>query len=289
LSSLPGLKLSQPFGGVARISCIADVPPSPMLSLLPPEIKRESLSLLRDYQKTRSTPIRNQLVQLNFGLVRREVQRWRHPANDGYDDLLQIGSLGLIRAIDYFDVSRGKAFSSFAVPFIRGEIQHYLRDKGFLVRIPRQWEALGHRAARMIRQLQVQLHRSPTDAEIAAALGITGSEWQSIKLAFRNRQPVSLDAIAGDDESRCTLGELLPDPTAASWQRSHEDQMQLQQALVQLEHRTREVVEFVFLYDLTQKDTAERLGISKVTVARQVKKGLECLRNLMISSNEWST
>lgn len=246
------------------------------------ELKSESLQLLREYYKLPTAEIRNQLVQLNFGLVRKEAHHWVNQCTESYEDLLQVGSLGLIRAIERFDMTKGHAFSSFAIPYIRGEIQHYLRDKGSAVRIPRRWQAIQHQAATVTRELQTLLCRQPTDLEVAEGLQVSVAEWQEIKLAYRNRSPLSLDAPMRDEDEGSTLGELLPDPQYRSFQLAQEDQIRLQQALVQLEKRTREVLEAVFLYDLTQKETAERLGISAVTVSRRVKKGLKLLKESMV-------
>ncbi len=246
------------------------------------ELKTESLQLLREYQKSSSSLVRNQLVELNFGLVRRESHHWINQCTESYEDLLQVGSIGLIRAIERFDVSKGHAFSSFAIPYIRGEIQHYLRDKSPSVRIPRKWLALQRKAVWVIRELQVQLNRYPTDLEVSVALEIPLEEWREIKLACQNRALLSLDAPIRDEESGASsLAELVPDNRYRSFQLAQEDQIRLQQALAQLEKRTQQILEFVFLYDLTQKETAERLGISAVTVSRRVKAGLENLRKMM--------
>ena len=81
---------------------------------------------MREFQQSQSAEVRNELVKLNFGLVRKEAYYWINQCHESYDDLLQVGCLGLIRAIERFDISKGHAFSSFAIPYIRGEIQHYL-------------------------------------------------------------------------------------------------------------------------------------------------------------------
>ncbi len=247
--------------------------------------KGSTLELLRLYQSNPDLNLRNQLVQLNIGLVRHEVYRWLQQSTETFDDLMQVGSLGLIRAIERFDMGKGYAFSSFAVPYIRGEIQHYLRDKSTSMRIPRRWQALQSQSTRVIRQLQANLGRLPNDQEIADALDISAAEWQEVKLANRNRSLLSLDAPVQDEDSAC-LGDLLPDLKYKSFQLAQEDQIRLQQALHQLEKRTREVLEFVFLYDLTQKETAECMGISAVTVSRRVKQGLTHLKALMVSSED---
>jgi RNA polymerase sigma-B factor len=249
------------------------------------ELKTESLQLLREYQKAPSPEVRNRLVELNFGLVRKEAHHWINQCTESYEDLIQVGSIGLIHAIERFDMGKGHAFSSFAIPYIRGEIQHYLRDKSPSVRIPRRWQALQRRAVWVIRESQTHLNRSPTDLEIAVALEIDLAEWHEIKIASQNRMVLSLDAPLGDEENGATsLGELMPDPRYRSFQLAQEDQIRLQQALVQLERRTREILEFVFLHDLTQKETAERLGISAVTVSRRVKKGLSSLQKFMVNT-----
>jgi RNA polymerase sigma-B factor len=251
------------------------------------EVKSSSLQLLQNYHQNPSAELRNQLVKMNLGLVRKEAHRWLNYSTETYDDLVQIGSFGLIRAIERFDLTRGHAFSSFAMPYIRGEIQHYLRDKSPQLRIPRRWQVLQKQGLTVAQGLRDQLGRQATDQEIADALEIPVEEWQQVKLAAYNRSPLSLDAPVGDDESGSTsLGEMVPDSQYRSFQLAQEDRMRLQQALQGLEQRTCEILEFVFLHDLTQKETAELLGISAVTVSRQVKKGLITLRKLMAGAEE---
>jgi RNA polymerase sigma-B factor len=246
------------------------------------ELKHEIWQLLREYQLSGSPDFRNQLVKLNFGLVRKEAHYWMNQCHESYEDLLQVGCLGLIRAIERFTISKGYALSSFAIPYIRGEIQHYLRDKGVIVRIPRRWFALRQQAIKVSRSLREKYNRQPTDFELAAALEISPDEWQEIKLAWTNRAPLSLDVpVQNGDESAILLGDLVPDNRYYSFQLAQEDQILIQQALMQLEQPTRQVLEFVFLDDLTQKQAAERLGISVVTVSRRLRKGLDLLKNLM--------
>jgi len=247
-------------------------------------VKNETLEFLKEYQLHPTNQLRNQLVKMNVGLVRKEVYHWLNKCNEAYDDLLQVGCIGLIRAIDRFDVSKGNAFSSFATPYIRGEIQHYLRDKSPTLRIPRNWLALDRQASKVTQELRMSLKRKPTESEVAEALNISLTEWQEIQLACSNRSPLSLDApVAGgdDEEGTSCLGELVPDQQYRSFQLAQEDQIRLQQGLARLEEGTRKVLEFVFLFDLTQKETAERLGISSVTVSRRVKKGLTSLKEII--------
>lgn len=246
-------------------------------------MKQHSLELLHQYQSNPSAELRNRLVSLNFGLVRREAHRSLHQCSESYDDLVQVGSIGLIRAVERFDISKGHAFSSFAVPYIRGEIQHYLRDKSTTIRIPRRWLELQRQAAAFIRKWQVEYRSLPTDVQIAEALSISVEEWGQVKISCQNRAPLSLDAPVGDDsiEESASLGDMLPDHHYRSFQLAEEDRLRLHQALAHLEDRTRNVLEFVFLHDLTQRETAEKLGISTVTVSRQLKKGLGALKGFL--------
>ena len=251
------------------------------------ELKGETAELLQLYQQSQTSKIRNRLVSLNLGLVRREAHRWIHKSDESFDDLMQVGSLGLIRAIERFDLAKGYAFSSFAIPYIRGEIQHYLRDRSATVRIPRKWQTLAHQSRQAIHTLRATLNRQPNEQEIADFLEISIDEWNEVKLAIRNRSLLSLDApMLDEDADSASLSDMLPDPKYRSFQLAEEDRIRLHQALHQLEERTRKILEFVFLQDLTQKETAEKLGISSVTVSRRVKQGLNHLKNLMISSPE---
>ncbi len=245
-------------------------------------LKLECLRLFQDYRASGNLELRNKIMQLNFGLVKKEVYNWINQYQESYEDLLQVGCMGLLRAIEKFDLEKGYAFSSFAIPYIRGEIQHYLRDKNYSVKIPRRWLELGQQAATFTKNFQKQYNRPPLDSEIAQVLEISQQEWREIKLAHQNRDPISLDATVGDsEENTTTLADLVPDSQYRSFQLAQEDKIRLQSALNNLEDKTRNVLEFVFLYDLTQKETAERLGISVITVSRHLKKGLNSLRNFL--------
>lgn len=246
------------------------------------DIKTQTAELLRQYQQHRDPRLRNRLVEINLGLVRKEAHHWRHQCQESFDDLMQIGSLGLIQAIERFDITRGLAFSSFAMPYIRGEIQHYLRDKSPTMRLPRRLVALHRLVKRTIPVLRQELGRSPTEDEVRQHLEISAEDWREMQVVRQNTFLLSLDAPTQQaDGEGAPLGDVVPDARYRNFQLVQEDRHRLQLALSQLESRTRTILEFVFLYDLTQKETAERLGISAVTVSRQVKKGLDKLYKLL--------
>ena len=249
--------------------------------------KQETLEILQAYRANPSTKLRNQLVNLNIGLVRREAYHWTNQCQESFEDLMQVGSIGLINAIERFDVSKGNAFSSFAVPYIKGEIQHYLRDKSPTVRMPRAWLTTYNQGCKIIRTKRAETGREASSQEVANELGITISEWYDIKLACQNRSPLSLDTPIDQSEDNSTsLGDLVTDQKYQSFQLAQEDNIRLQQALDLLEDRTREVVEFVFLKEFTHREVAETLGISAVTVSRQLKKGLIALKKILATPIE---
>lgn len=246
------------------------------------DVKQNSLELLRQYQNNPSQHLRNRIVELNIGLVRKEAHHWVNQCNEGYEDLIQVGCLGLIRAIERFDLSKGNAFSSFAIPYIRGEIQHYLRDRSSSVKIPRRWLELRQKAITITQQLREKLNRQPSDQEIAEQLNVSLKEWQDIKFADQNRDPLSLDMPMGSEQEQETnLSDLVPDDKYQTFQLAQEDRIRLQQGLSHLEERTRNILEFVFLHDLTQKEVADVLDVSVVTVSRRLKKGLKSLKQVM--------
>ncbi|MDX1978301.1 MAG: RNA polymerase sigma factor SigF [Pseudanabaenaceae cyanobacterium bins.68] len=248
------------------------------------ELKLQTWQLLKLYQASPTIKLRNQIVNLNLGLARREAYHWTNQCTEPFEDLLQVGVMGLIRAIERFSCDRQNAFSSFAVPYIRGEIQHYLRDKASTVRIPRQWLETYQQASKLLPLLRQQLNREPNAQEISNALNISIAEWQEVKLACQNRQPVSLDAKLNHNEDETgsdQLGDLVLDHKYRSFQLAQEDSLRLHQGLEQLEDRTRQIIEFVFLKEFTHREVAEIMGISAVTVSRQVKKGLEILKQVM--------
>lgn len=246
------------------------------------QIKYRTLQLLQEYQASGDITVRNQIVNLNIGLVRKEAHHWSKQCNESFEDLVQVGCIGLLRAIERFTLERGNAFSSFASPYIRGEIQHYLRDKSSTVRIPRRMLQLRQQSNQFIREFRQRHQRQPLAVEIAEYLDISLAEWQEVDLAYQNRDPVSLDvAIASEQDDSTCLGDLVPDPGYKSFQLAFEDQIRLQQGLAQLEDHTRKVLEFVFLHDLTQKEAADLMGISVITVSRRVKKGISALQKIL--------
>lgn len=249
------------------------------------EYKLENNNLFALYQQNPDLRTRNRILELNLGLVKKEVSHWMNQCQENYEDLLQVGSIGLIKAIEKFDLSKNCAFSTFALIQIRGEIQHYLRDRSNSMRIPRHCLELKSQANKLTAELRNKLNRQPTDREIAQKLGISLPEWQDVKLANQNRKPISLDTSIQDQGNKDSLGDLIPDQKYETFQLVEEDRIRLQSALYKLEESTRKAIEFVFLEDLTRKETADKLNVSVVTVSRYIKKGLASMKSHIMTED----
>jgi len=241
-----------------------------------------SMELLMIYSRNRDIKIRNKLVKLNTGLVRQVAHRIGKQCPEPYEDLEQLGYIGLIRAIERFQPSQGRAFSSFAIPYIRGEMLHYLRDKGSTMKIPRRLQEMYTKGKKFRKELIADLGRMPKDTEIAAKLGVSIKDWNECQLAVQNRMLLSLDAMVNQAiDCSIALGDTLADPSSFAQQKLQEDRLQLQGAMNQLEDKTKTAIEFVFLRDLPRKEAAKRIGISPMTVTRHLQKGIEKLGELL--------
>lgn len=245
-------------------------------------IQFDGMELLQLYYQNPSIKVRNKLVQLHTGLVRKMAHKFSHQCNEPYEDLEQIGYFGLIRAIERFEPRQGYAFSSFAIPYIRGEMLHFLRDRGTLLKIPRRWQELYNEGQRIRNELTASLGRPPQDSEIATVLKVSMQEWRETKLAVQNRMPLSLDAtIIQNIDCQLTLGEAIACQRSVAVQQQDEERQQLQGAISMLEEKPRMAVEMVYLKELSRKDTAKKIGTSPMTVTRYLQKGVQDLLSML--------
>ncbi len=224
-------------------------------------------ALFASYASTRDPIVREQLIVRHIGLVSYLARRF-HAADEQLDDLVQVGFVGLIKAIDRFDPGRGVSFTSYAVPTIVGEIRHYFRDVEQAVPLPRRLYDLRARAAEEVERLGQKLERSPSAAEVAAALNATPED-----LAAAHRgPPLSLDE-AGADGTQPALGEQLR--SAGNEIERSEDRAAIAQILARLSPRERIVLYLRFYVGLSQVEVAQRMGISQMHVSRLQHRGLE--------------
>lgn len=207
---------------------------------------------------------RDILVEKNIRLVWSVVQRF---INRGYDpdDLFQIGSIGLIKSIDKFDLSYDVRFSTYAVPMIIGEIQRFIRDDGS-VKVSRSLKETGNKIRRKGDELTKQLSRSPTVNEIAEALEITAEEVVHAQEAAKSPHSIH-ETVFENDGDPITLLDQIADEDSKWF-----DTLTLQEAIRGLNERERLIVYLRYYKDQTQTEVADRLGISQVQVSRLEKK-----------------
>ncbi|MGJ9456872.1 RNA polymerase sporulation sigma factor SigF [Oceanobacillus sp. CF4.6] len=219
---------------------------------------------------------RDILVEKNIRLVWSVVQRF---INRGYDpdDLFQIGSIGLIKSIDKFDLSYDVRFSTYAVPMIIGEIQRFIRDDGS-VKVSRSLKETGNKIRRKRDELTKDYGRSPTITELANALEISPEEVVHAQEAAKSPQSI-YETVFENDGDPITLLDQIADQDSKWF-----DKLTLQEAIRSLTERERLIVYLRYYKDQTQTEVADRLGISQVQVSRLEKKILEDMKKNMDSS-----
>ena len=197
--------------------------------------------------------------------------------NEPLDDLIQVASLGLLKAIDRFDPTRATAFSSFAVPTILGELKRHFRDKGWSVRVPRDLQELAVKVDRVGDQMSRELGRAPTPAEIAEATGVTAEQVLEAREAAGAYRAVSLDRSRDDDdEDGAGIADAVgvDDPGFSV----AEDAATVERLMRVLDEREREVLRLRFQEDLTQSEIGARIGVSQMHVSRIIRQAIARLR-----------
>lgn len=164
-----------------------------MSSLSGDEIKRQTLGLFAQYVPSRSTRLRNKIVTLNLGLAHRIAAREHGRRRLPLEDLQQLAAIGLTKAVERYDPANGAAFSSFAVPYIRGEIQHFCRDHEEPVKVPRRWRELADAVRDTHRRMVAAGRDGVSPVAIAASMGLDECQWREIDAATQPIRPVTLD------------------------------------------------------------------------------------------------
>ena len=227
-----------------------------------------------------------ELVRMHMSLVRQIARKYSQFQPDGFEDLVQVGAIGLLKAIKYYDPHRARtaSFRTLATCYIRGEIRHYLRDHCSLVQVPRRLTELNTQLSQMEEKLMRLYDRAPTVVELAHHSGFSVDEVLEAQQSWEARiHYESLDGAGDDDErdDKRSLSEVVPDKRYQETFNTSEDRELINQALKRLGGRTRVIIEFVFLYDLSQKETASVLGLSEMGVSRAVHSALKKLKEIL--------
>jgi RNA polymerase sigma-B factor len=232
--------------------------------------------LFERYVDRRDPVDRELLVERFLPLARQLARRYERP-EEPFDDLFQVACVGLVKAIDRFDVGREVAFSSYAVPTILGEIKRYFRDRTWAVRVPRDLQELALRVDGTVTELASDLRRQPTVAEIAAALG---SEEEAVLEALEASGAYRAASLSLARDGEQDTGETLGDTvgiTEDGFARA-EDRATIARLLAAVSPREREVLRLRFEHDRTQAQIGALIGVSQMQVSRIIRQALARLR-----------
>ncbi len=237
--------------------------------------RAERRERFRRFAETGDPRLRDELVADHLGLAEYLARRF---ANRGepLDDLVQVASLGLLKAVDRFDPSRGLEFSTFATPTIVGELKRHFRDKGWAVRVPRRIQELHLQLNTVVSSLSHELGRSPTIAEIAREARVSEEEVIEALEAGQAYRSASLDAPggAGDDDVSLSEGLGAEDPAMADAER----RVTLSPLLAEFAPREQTILHLRFFEGCTQSEIARKLGISQMHVSRLLSRSLAQMR-----------
>ncbi|TWD15079.1 RNA polymerase sigma-B factor [Streptomyces sp. T12] len=227
---------------------------------------------------------RNTLIEMNMSLVRYAAGRFRSRGPEEMEDIVQVGMIGLIKAIDRFELSREVEFTSFAIPYIVGEIKRFFRDTSWSVHVPRRLQEARVQLARATEELRSRLGRTPTTAELAQLMSLTEAEVNEARLAANGYNSASLDAAIGSEpDGESVLADFIGAEDAALG--LVEDFHALAPMIAELDERERKIVHWRFVEELTQAEIGERLGCSQMHVSRLLSRTLKRLRAGMLATN----
>jgi RNA polymerase sigma-B factor len=231
--------------------------------------------LFTRYHEHGDLAAREQLIERFLPLAHRVAHRYRRDG-DGFDDLLQVASVGLVKAVDRFDPERGTAFSSYAVPTILGELKRYFRDSAWSLRLPRGMQERVLKVERLMSELSATLGRSPTPAEVGERLGLSAEEVLEALEAATAYEAVSLDGAREGEDEESALSAALG---------AEDDRFELVElnatiapTLEALPARDRQILHLRFVEDMTQSEIGQRLGVSQMHVSRLIRRSLARLR-----------
>ena len=239
--------------------------------------KDRTRELFRRFKEQGDAEARDQLIVNHINLVRFLASKFKN-RGESLEDLIQVGTIGLIKAIDRFDPERGLEFTTYATPTIMGEIKRHFRDKGWSVRVPRRLQELSAKVNQATDELTNQLQRSPSVAEIADYLGSSVDEVLEAMESSSAYSSVPLEGSGSgeDDESPSVIDHYATeDPDLAA----SDDRIVLEQAIADFSPREQEIIKMRFEQGLTQVEIAEREGISQVQVSRLLRRALRRLQD----------
>ncbi|MDJ0626563.1 MAG: sigma-70 family RNA polymerase sigma factor [Candidatus Caenarcaniphilales bacterium] len=235
--------------------------------------------LLADYRATKKPQVKEEIIRQCMGLVKKIANGLARRSTDSVDDLVQVGCIGLIKAIENFDPDAGAKCTTYFTHLIAGEMRHYCRDKAMLFRAPRELVELNFRISRMVQALTYEFGREPTDYELAEALDVDSKKIQEAFEVERRRTLISLDqTLSSDNSDDQVFLDTLVDMKYQYFTNLQEHRLVLQDALKNITPQAQEIIEEIFLNEQTQASYAKRHKISQMQTSRRLRSALAELR-----------
>lgn len=227
-----------------------------------------------------------QIVEKCMYLVRKIAGAVSAQSGISTEDLVQVGSIGLIKAIDFFDKNKNTKFKTYMSYFIKGEIKHYLRDKGSIIKAPRELQELVYKITSTIKKFNEDGIEEPTAEQIAAAINISPKKVHEVMEAEYTKTALSLDQVLTGEDDEITLLDKIPAGDYQEFLKSYENKIMLSSAIYKLPKDLRIIIELSYIADLNQREISEKLGISQMQVSRRIKKALSKMYDIIKNGSE---
>ena len=239
--------------------------------------KERTRELFRRYKEEGDEEARAQLIVSHINLVRYIAAKFKN-RGEPLDDLIQVGTIGLIKAIDRFDPSRGLEFTTYATPTIMGEIKRHFRDKGWTIRVPRRLQELSAKVNSATDELTARLQRSPSIEEVAEYLGTTADEVLEAMESSSAYSSVPLEAQGGneDDDAPSVIDRYA---SVDGDLEASDDRIVLEEVIGEFPEADQQAIRMRFIDGMTQVEIAKRLGISQVQVSRMLRRALRRIQD----------
>lgn len=218
--------------------------------------------------------LQNLIVVASMPFVKKIACGLARRSTDPVDDLIQVGSVGLIKAIELYKPEISARFKTYATYLITGEIRHYLRDKASMIKAPREIQELAFRINCVIKQLTDEGFEEPTSEQVAEVMSLPVTRINDVIEVDRRKSTLSLDQTITVEDDSMSLGDKIPSGDYQEFLNAYEEKIMLSNAIEELEPKLREVIELSYYEDLNQREIAEKLNISQMQVSRRLKKAL---------------
>ncbi len=249
------------------------------------DLELEIQDLLLQYKKTtdekKKRLLHLKIVEASLSYVKKIVSGPTFKNYNIQEDLFQVGSIGLMKAIDFFDLSKNTKFKTYATYFIKGEIKHYLRDKANFIRPPREIQELSYKISLASKELLEEGKDGTSIDLIAQKLNLTSQKVEEVLSLDIGQEILSLDQNILNDDDDTSLMDKIPDGDYKDFLNNSENRLMLNTALEKLPQDLKQILVLNYFADLNQKQISEKLGLSPMQVSRKIKKALNKLYELV--------